>query len=230
MEITTNNIPLPYMTKSVTIKPEISSKYPNGYFKEKECRFCKTIFKPVAPSHHYCSDDCAIKAGAESYIFRNYGITLDTYYQIYKEQKGKCYICQQEGFTIKDSIRISLLIDHDHMTGKVRGLLCPNCNRALGLLKDDLEYINRAKEYLLKPTYESSIDSTSKLYRIHNQQSLKSKDEIFQIYKDIFENKLRVKEICKKYNITKETKRSIELGKTYKEYLKEYQERATTIQ
>ena len=53
---------------------------------------------------------------------------------------------------------------------------------------------------------------------------------LFQIYKDIFENKLRVKEICKKYNITKETKRSIELGKTYKEYLKEYQERATTIQ
>lgn len=224
------NIPLPYMTKSVTINPEISSKYPNGYFKEKPCKFCNKIFQPIAPSHHYCSDECAIKAGAESYIFRNYGITLETYYQMYKDQEGKCYICNQKGFTLKDSIKTELLIDHDHYTGKVRGLLCHNCNRALGLLKDDLKYLERAKQYLLKEGYQSSENSISKLYRIHKKLQVKSKEEIFKIYDDIFINKLRTKDICDKYNITKETKHSLEVGKTYKDYLKEYQKRATTIQ
>jgi hypothetical protein len=41
-----------------------------------------------------------------------------------------------------------LMVDHCHATGKVRGLLCHNCNRALGLLKDDKSTIRRALEYL----------------------------------------------------------------------------------
>lgn len=44
--------------------------------------------------------------------------------------------------------RIKLVVDHDHATGKVRGLLCHNCNRALGLLHDNPVTINNALEYL----------------------------------------------------------------------------------
>ena len=41
-----------------------------------------------------------------------------------------------------------LVVDHDHKTGKVRGLLCHNCNRALGLLHDDQELMQKASEYV----------------------------------------------------------------------------------
>ena len=45
-----------------------------------------------------------------------------------------------------------LVVDHDHKTGKVRGLLCHNCNRALGLLKDSTEYLENCISYLKRVT------------------------------------------------------------------------------
>lgn len=45
-----------------------------------------------------------------------------------------------------------LVVDHDHKTGKVRGLLCHNCNRALGLLKDNKEIIQNCLSYLERVT------------------------------------------------------------------------------
>ena len=44
----------------------------------------------------------------------------------------------------------SLHIDHDHKTGKVRGLLCHGCNTAIGLMKDDVNILTKAIEYLKK--------------------------------------------------------------------------------
>ena len=52
MVILNENIPLPYITKSVTISPEIALKYPNGYFKEKPCKFCNKNFQPEIGRAH----------------------------------------------------------------------------------------------------------------------------------------------------------------------------------
>lgn len=71
-----------------------------------------------------------------------YGITLDQYEATYLQQNGRCFIC---GGLDNDR---SLAIDHDHGTGKVRGLLCSPCNRALGLLMDDPERARAAARYL----------------------------------------------------------------------------------
>lgn len=125
-----------------------ASKYPQGYFKEKPCKLCSTVFTPNAPSEMYCSDYCKDLAELNKYLLRNYNIDYKDYQQIYNRQNGKCFICQTEGFTMAEHHRLKLVVDHCHTTGTVRGLLCHNCNRALGLLKDNTEYLNRAIKYL----------------------------------------------------------------------------------
>lgn len=125
------------------------SKYPQGFFKDKPCKRCNTPFTPNAPSHKYCSQPCADYGVTSAYLFREYGITYDKYEAMLKEQRGLCALCKTEGFVMcKDRHKLKLVVDHCHSTGVVRGLLCHNCNRALGLFKDNLETIANSMEYL----------------------------------------------------------------------------------
>ena len=125
------------------------SKYPQGYFRQKPCRNCGEEFQPNAPSEHYCSDVCKNRGLQNKYFMRVYNITIDDYERMYAEQKGKCAICNDEGFLMDTSRhKLKLVVDHCHSSGKVRGLLCHNCNRALGLLGDDVERFKRAIDYL----------------------------------------------------------------------------------
>ena len=74
---------------------------------------------------------------------RTFGITLDDYYVMLKEQGGGCKICgKAEGATKK------LDVDHCHTTGRIRGLLCENCNRGLGLFYDNPDRLRMAADYL----------------------------------------------------------------------------------
>lgn len=72
---------------------------------------------------------------------QRYGITVDQYDQIFKNQNGACAICKK----VSDK---RLVVDHDHVTLEIRGLLCGNCNTALGLLGDDIEALQAAIDYL----------------------------------------------------------------------------------
>lgn len=123
-------------------------KYPNGTFREKDCRQCRLIFTPKAPSHLYCSDDCKDKAHAHKYYKRVYGIGLEDFLELLDKQRGKCAICLGVGFKMHEGIKETLVVDHCHETGKVRGLLCNNCNRGLGLFKDSIGNLGAAIEYL----------------------------------------------------------------------------------
>jgi len=79
---------------------------------------------------------------------RKFGITIDDYVIMFKQQNGVCAICKQkETFTMK-GITHSLAVDHNHITGKIRGLLCRSCNQALGHLKDNLDSLRQAIKYL----------------------------------------------------------------------------------
>jgi hypothetical protein len=59
-------------------------------------------------------------------------------------QDFACAICRRR----QDELEQGLAVDHDHVTGQVRGLLCMNCNTALGQLGDDVVRIIRASEYV----------------------------------------------------------------------------------
>jgi hypothetical protein len=73
-----------------------------------------------------------------------YGIDLATYNQMLVTQGRRCKICQ----TPQGDLKRAMCVDHDHSTGKVRGLLCDTCNRSLGLLKDNVNILTRAVDYL----------------------------------------------------------------------------------
>lgn len=73
---------------------------------------------------------------------RKYGLTLEDYQVLFEQQNGVCAICKET-----ESYRM-LAVDHNHETNKVRGLLCGNCNRALGLFRDSPSLLQIAKEYV----------------------------------------------------------------------------------
>jgi len=74
-----------------------------------------------------------------------YGISVDEYDKLLIEQKNRCWICGKE--TNKGRL---MCVDHDHVTGKVRGLLCTKCNLGLGKFNDDVRLLERAIKYLKK--------------------------------------------------------------------------------
>lgn len=75
----------------------------------------------------------------DAYFRRKYGISAEQLAQMIEEQVGICPICL--------SAR-ARHVDHDHETGKVRGVLCSNCNSALGHIRDDPDVMRRAMAYV----------------------------------------------------------------------------------
>jgi len=92
------------------------------------------------------SDICK-KCTRGEYLRTEYGLSLEIYGKILDAQGGGCSIC---GKTPKQNGK-RLAVDHNHKTGAIRGLLCTNCNLALGYLKDSPERCRRAAEYLEHP-------------------------------------------------------------------------------
>ena len=75
----------------------------------------------------------------------NYGISLKDYYEMEKQQDYKCAIC---GTNEKNKRTKYFDVDHCHETGKVRGLLCTNCNQGLGKFKDNIHLLKQVITYL----------------------------------------------------------------------------------
>lgn len=80
-----------------------------------------------------------------------YGITPEQYYELYKAQNGKCKICSKK---LEDGKYLD--VDHDKETGNIRGLLCNNCNKGLGMFKENVEALKNAAKYLENNRCEQS--------------------------------------------------------------------------
>lgn len=77
-----------------------------------------------------------------------YGITYQQKQELILKQNNKCLCCGVDFETIRRLQHIC--IDHDHITGVIRGVLCNNCNTALGLLHEDLERVKKLEIYIIK--------------------------------------------------------------------------------
>ena len=73
-----------------------------------------------------------------------FGLTLAQYNEMLEAQGGGCAICEQKPTTIR------LAVDHDHITGTIRGLLCIGCNTTVGKLRDSPELVEKLRRYLYK--------------------------------------------------------------------------------
>jgi hypothetical protein len=80
---------------------------------------------------------------------REYGLTVEQYDALLLAQNYRCAICRTDTpGNARTKSDHAFCVDHDHVTGHVRGLLCQGCNRGIGLLKDDPEVIESALKYV----------------------------------------------------------------------------------
>lgn len=92
---------------------------------------------------------CNYESRSESYfrnylIKRNFGISILEYNEMLKSQNYKCAICGID----RNNYKREFSIDHCHNTGKIRGLLCTNCNTGIGMFKDNITTLHSAIKYL----------------------------------------------------------------------------------
>lgn len=110
---------------------------------------CKTCCSARAMEWQRANPSRAVAAGRRAKL-KVYGLTPGCYDALIAKQGGVCAICGRDepnahGRTGK---KFQLSVDHCHDTGRVRGLLCQNCNRAIGLLGDNVELLRKAIDYL----------------------------------------------------------------------------------
>lgn len=91
-----------------------------------------------------------INRGRNRQLLNKYGKSEEDLQEIVKYQNFKCKICDNkiELFNISNNRQFLAVVDHNHKTGQIRGLLCPKCNKALGLFMDSKLIIKNAYEYL----------------------------------------------------------------------------------
>jgi len=130
------------------VEKQDTDYYSNGSRRRSYCKICSSLYQ----KEHKTQNEERLrkqwqKASKKYYTlktsrvktYRRYGLSVNDYFSLLEKQNGKCKVCNEEK---------KLVIDHNHKTGKVRGLLCLNCNTALGHLKDNKEIMLSAIKYL----------------------------------------------------------------------------------
>lgn len=134
-----------------------------GKCEETKCKNCGKIFQALLIKKRqgksiFCSKECYFKYRKENskdskelnrlYQKKHkYNLTPKEYQQLILESNNRCAICNSEFDTTKQN---GMNVDHSHETGKVRGLLCHNCNALLGHAHDNIEILKKAIKYLEK--------------------------------------------------------------------------------
>lgn len=125
---------------------EAFSRRKNG-FTESYCRPCHLEYSRIRTKKYFQAHPelkARWKTSNRKTKLKRFGLTLEAFNAMVEAQGGKCAICNRL------PSRENLDIDHCHKTGKVRGLLCSGCNRAIGYMSDDPVRLIAAANYLTK--------------------------------------------------------------------------------
>ena len=121
------------------------------------CKNCNSIYKK---QYHKVNVDYCRKYRKENreriqkyqkeYDLKKYNLTLEQKNEMLNKQNGCCAICKKPETAFNSKIKTikSLAVDHNHKNGKVRGLLCGNCNIGIGKLKEDIQILKNAIQYI----------------------------------------------------------------------------------
>ena len=89
----------------------------------------------------------------DNFLKRNYNITKEFLNKKIEEQNNRCEICDKEFIPYTDKtgrMYPGYCVDHNHNSGKMRGIICPHCNKVLGFALDDLTIIGKVSAYIKK--------------------------------------------------------------------------------
>jgi len=125
--------------KKCMVNLSLDKYYFNKNGKDKRqnvCKKCMNIYNYKIDKNHK--------------LKKAYGITLNDYNKLLVNQKNRCSICGINNNGKYRNKNRAFAVDHCHNTNKIRGLLCSDCNIAIGLLKDNVKYLQSAINYLNK--------------------------------------------------------------------------------
>lgn len=149
------------------------NKWPVSDGSTKQCRSCKAFLpvgefwvnrlnadglqhrcKTCSRTHSYSyrittGGKASFAASRQKSRLAKYSITSAEFDAMLITQDGRCAICRKaERIVRRTGKPLRLAVDHDHKTGKIRGLLCAHCNQAIGKLDDDPKLIRAAADYI----------------------------------------------------------------------------------
>lgn len=141
----------------------LSDFYKDSRRKNGATSWCRSCWKAYEAARR---EKLGVRGRKDRKLKYLYGMSINEYSQLLKSQNNVCAVCGGKETVInnKSAKLQKLSVDHDHATGKVRGLLCTACNKALGLLNDNPDVLEKARIYLLKhkeETHDAGASRTS---------------------------------------------------------------------
>ena len=132
-----------YCTKCKNSKP-ITEFWKNRTTQDGYQSWCNVCWREItATRRNGPKREIELRQRMNRHLMRKYNISIEEYEKLWQSQGGKCKICGNPVAGKK-----KLAVDHCHAKGNIRGLLCENCNRGLGMFKDNIDTLNKAIEYL----------------------------------------------------------------------------------
>lgn len=154
---------------------EISEFGKNKFFSDGLARYCKLCTNKYGNEYYHKNPKKAMayrlkyrianpektsRVVRANQLKSKYGINQQDYNNMLKEQNGVCAICglpEKANNPNNNGKKKGLSIDHCHETGKVRGLLCGNCNTGLGYFKDNLDLLASTTSYLINSDVKVAV-------------------------------------------------------------------------